>query len=391
MAKHSYQVALGFDPQGKSYLTQVASGIFQESRVQPDLDYVVMYPWFHLPRGLTREQMLAQTDGSITGVRQESIDLIRQNKMPTITVGPEALVLEDFPWIGPDYVGIARLACEFFAARGYRRIEYFHCGDYFTPHSLVLRDASMEAASSLRMECHVFQLDVWQPGGKGVRLDEQLTALAEYLKSVPLPCAVFAPDDHHSWRVCQACKIAGLEIPRDVSILGVRSDDYICEFSKPALSHIHIDYQEIGRLAARQIAEFVRGKAPPLRMLTRGFQIHERASSSMTAHRNPVVEAAVHYMQANLHESVSVDMIAASARVSRRTLIRRFNEILDKPPTEVLRELRLDHAKKLLSNSDLPFSEVALRCGLSDQPQLNRMIREATGKTPAQFRREYSF
>jgi len=41
---------------------------------------------------------------------------------------------------------------------------------------------------------------------------------------------------------------------------------------------------------------------------------------------------------------LTVDVIAKAARVSRHTLIRRLMNHLQKPPCDVLRELRVDHA-----------------------------------------------
>jgi len=389
MPQPHFRVTLAFDPQGKNYLTQVASGIYQQSQAQPEIEYVVSYPWFSERSAVPLEQVGMPADGTITGVRWHSLPRLKQKQQPTISVGPEGLLLEEFPWVGPDYAAVARLACEFFAARGYRRIEYFHCGGVYSPHSKILRDACQDTADLLGLECSMFQMDIHHNDPQSPTLYEQIKALANYLKNTPRPCAVFTMDDHHAWRVSEACRIAGLNIPREVSILGVRSDDYLCEFAKPALSHIHIDYQEIGRVAAQQIERYILGEQPPRHILTQGFQVRERASSSMTAHHNPVVETAVHFMQANLHDSITVDAIAKAAHVSRRTLIRRFTDILGKPPTEVLREMRIDLAKKLLSNTELPLIEVTLRCGLSDQSQLSRMIRDATGKTPAALRREY--
>ena len=48
---------------------------------------------------------------------------------------------------------------------------------------------------------------------------------------------------------------------------------------------------------------------------------------------------------------------------------------------------RVDLAKHLLQTSKAPISEIALMCGLSDQPHLNRLFRRLVGVPPSTWRR----
>jgi len=52
----------------------------------------------------------------------------------------------------------------------------------------------------------------------------------------------------------------------------------------------------------------------------------------------------------------------------------------------VLRQ-RVDRARQLLADSNLPISEVALRTGFCSQSHLSDVFRRTVGETPASFRR----
>ncbi|HYC59774.1 MAG TPA: AraC family transcriptional regulator [Thermoanaerobaculia bacterium] len=52
-----------------------------------------------------------------------------------------------------------------------------------------------------------------------------------------------------------------------------------------------------------------------------------------------------------------------------------------------LRGIRVEHARRALLESDKPIAEVALECGFFDQSHLSRVFRDATGTTPARYRR----
>jgi AraC-like DNA-binding protein len=54
---------------------------------------------------------------------------------------------------------------------------------------------------------------------------------------------------------------------------------------------------------------------------------------------------------------------------------------------EHLRDLRVQHACRLLATSDRPFAEIAVDAGFCDQSHLCRAVRRHTGLTPGALRR----
>ena len=56
------------------------------------------------------------------------------------------------------------------------------------------------------------------------------------------------------------------------------------------------------------------------------------------------------------------------------------------PPGEYLKELRFSHAMDLLRRTDLPLTDISIRCGFCDGNYLCRLFRRRMGITPRQFR-----
>jgi AraC family transcriptional regulator len=67
-------------------------------------------------------------------------------------------------------------------------------------------------------------------------------------------------------------------------------------------------------------------------------------------------------------------------------LSREFRKHYQSTIGEFIRKRRIEHACKLLANSETALSEIALACGFSDQSHFCAMFKCHTGLTPAKFR-----
>jgi AraC-like DNA-binding protein len=76
-----------------------------------------------------------------------------------------------------------------------------------------------------------------------------------------------------------------------------------------------------------------------------------------------------------LHEPLTVDDFAKFAKVSARTLARRFADQLDVSPGRWLLNQRIAAAQALLEETDLPIEAVADKAGLSSATNLRRRFR----------------
>ncbi|MEV4555821.1 helix-turn-helix domain-containing protein [Kitasatospora sp. NPDC049285] len=90
-----------------------------------------------------------------------------------------------------------------------------------------------------------------------------------------------------------------------------------------------------------------------------------------------------------LDQPVSVEEMALRARVSARTLNRRFTEQLGISPGRWLLDRRIAATRALLEETDLPVEAIAHRVGLSSAVNLRRRFHEALRTTPAAYRRAF--
>ncbi len=93
-------------------------------------------------------------------------------------------------------------------------------------------------------------------------------------------------------------------------------------------------------------------------------------------------------MQDHVEPPLLIDNVAARLRLSTRRLERLFARAFGMPPKRYYDLIRLHRARKLLVETDLPITEVALRCGYVSPTQFSARFRETFGLSPLRQRQE---
>jgi AraC family transcriptional regulator len=88
-----------------------------------------------------------------------------------------------------------------------------------------------------------------------------------------------------------------------------------------------------------------------------------------------------------LAEPVPLADMAAVAGLSVSQFARQFKARVGVAPHQYLLRLRVDAARRMLTDGRLPIAEVATRCGFSHQEHLTRVVTARLGATPAAIRR----
>ncbi len=92
------------------------------------------------------------------------------------------------------------------------------------------------------------------------------------------------------------------------------------------------------------------------------------------------------YVQEHLADRISLDDMAASVSLSRFHFARRFRTSMDTSPHAFVLDQRVERAKTMLTRTNTPLPEIAVRCGFADQSHLNRVFKKRIGTTPGSFR-----
>jgi len=114
----------------------------------------------------------------------------------------------------------------------------------------------------------------------------------------------------------------------------------------------------------------------------------QRASiSNALDRRNPLLVRAIKAMQATIETPVSMDELAEAAGCSRRQMERLFVKYLHQTPYRYFRDLRLDHARGLMRETDLSVTEIAVASGFSSSVVFTKSFRARFGYSPAKGRK----
>lgn len=105
--------------------------------------------------------------------------------------------------------------------------------------------------------------------------------------------------------------------------------------------------------------------------------------------QEPRVAKAIRLMEEHLEELLSIQQIAQQLQLSVRMLEYLFREYLKYSPAQYYLHLRLQNARRLVTDTRLPIQEIALRTGFSSLASLSRSFREAYQQSPTQYRRHF--
>jgi AraC-like DNA-binding protein len=92
------------------------------------------------------------------------------------------------------------------------------------------------------------------------------------------------------------------------------------------------------------------------------------------------------FVDTHLGESIDLPMLAAVAGLSLHHFARQFKQSAGVTPHHFLTQKRLQRAQEMLTQTNLPLSEIAYAAGFSDQSHLARHFRHMLGTTPREFR-----
>jgi transcriptional regulator GlxA family with amidase domain len=95
------------------------------------------------------------------------------------------------------------------------------------------------------------------------------------------------------------------------------------------------------------------------------------------------------WMSAHLHKDLSVDVLAERMAMSPRNFARRFAEAVRMPPARYVQSLRIDAARRLLTDGHQPIGRIADRCGFASDEAMRTAFQRQLGVAPSEFRERF--
>ncbi|MBW8350839.1 AraC family transcriptional regulator [Bacillus sp. IITD106] len=103
---------------------------------------------------------------------------------------------------------------------------------------------------------------------------------------------------------------------------------------------------------------------------------------------NPIIKNVIHYMEENYHNDLSLDILADHCNLSKFYLIKIFKEVLGCTPSQYLLGIRLEHAKRLLLDTDWDITRICFDVGFGSLNTFERVFKRRWGVTISEFRKK---
>lgn len=94
-------------------------------------------------------------------------------------------------------------------------------------------------------------------------------------------------------------------------------------------------------------------------------------------------------LQASIGTSISVDEMAAHAKLGRRTFLRRFQRATGLKTSAYVQQLAVSRARERLERTNETVSEIAYAVGYEDPGAFRRMFAHWMGLSPGEYRRRF--
>lgn len=364
---------------GRSYGRQIIRGIGDYARIHG--------PWlFHLPIDGDPQEIPPKEEWAGDGIiaqpkhNERFVQQLAKCRLPTVTLsGPPGV--SGLPSVLADQQAVAELAMAHFRERGFVRFAYCAIASerFWPPTGELFRKLAEEKGQP----CDVYQ-PAYDPRARTLRLAH----LGEWLKSLRKPVGLLAGNDLRAREVLDACRLAGLNVPEAVAVLGVNDDELICELANPPLSSVMHNARRIGYEAAALLHRMLNGekcvedvRVPPL-------GVHTRQSTDLLAIEDPEIATAVRFIRENACQGICVQEVLDQVALSRRSFEMRFRKAIGRPPHEEIRRVQLERVKTLLLQTDYTLERIAELTGFSTAQYLAGLFRRVMKTTPGTFRRE---
>ena len=95
------------------------------------------------------------------------------------------------------------------------------------------------------------------------------------------------------------------------------------------------------------------------------------------------------YVLKQFRSEIRIEQIASVAGMAPAAFCRYFRKRTGKSFVEYLNELRISHARKLLTEADLSVSQVGFACGFNNISHFHRQFKQQIGTTPMRYQANY--
>ena len=334
-------------------------------------------------------------DGILAQATPEMVDLAARAGVPVVDVWRDSRVTAPIDCVFPDFAKAGRLVGQHLVSRGFEHFGYVvnrgaQAQATLCDDTLLGGDALGFAAyvTARGFACARFIAPPIVHANAGV-WRRWSTAIRKWTAAQPRPLGLFVPNDMLCRHIADMAPDLELNVPHDLGLVCADNEPNHCLLSSPSLTAIDLGFRRVGYEAAALLDRMLAAGGPRSEreiLLVEPHALYPRGSTDAVAVEDPLVAAAMRFILEHTHKPIQVGDVARKAATTRRTLERRFREVLDRTVMQEILRCRLDRLKRRLAESDIPIKILTIDSGFNSPRVLYETFVREEGISPSAYR-----
>lgn len=324
--------------------------------------------------------------GLIAGLSKQQ--LAKLNVPMVVFGGPENGDKKDhWPSVMSDHIAIGEMAAEYLINQGLKHFAF--CGPEQVggdPWWLMRVEGFAR-----RLSASGFDYTLYKPSKSLEVWGKRQEALAQWLRGLEKPVGIMAFFDERARELIEACRVAEISVPSEVSIIGVDNDEWLCNLSKPMITSVDTGVRRLGYEAASLLDRLLSGEKlsnEPIRLLPE--RVVERGSTEYLGFTNSAVSEAVKYIRTHACDPITVTDVLDEVGLSMSKAHRDFKAALGRSVHQEIQRVQMEQVKHLLVTTNQSIKQISYACGFENTKYMSKLFHKLVGQTPSDFRRAHS-
>lgn len=309
----------------------------------------------------------------------EKMDLLKELDIPVVLQNYHHRSITYSNLTG-DYKETGRMAAQFFIKRMFRNFAY--CGVKGVVWSDERREGYQQEVTHAGGYFYCFESDKQEAE---IRAD-----VTSWLQRLPKPVALFCCDDAYALFISETCKMSGIRIPEEISLLGVDNDELMCHISDPPISSIELGIERGGYMMGKLIdMQLKKEYNSNFNIVIKPIRIELRQSTEKYNIADPHVREVMRYIDNHYTLSnLSIEAMLADIPLSRRSIEIKFKQTMKVSIYQYILICRCNLLAGLLLSTQRSLRDLSIEVGFKDYNNVAHIFKKYKNCTPEEYRRK---
>ena len=323
-------------------------------------------------------------DGVIASIHTRRLAAkLRALGVPVVNVSGSVREGVDFPRVTSDARAVMRMAILHLREKGLKHLAF--CGEPQRPFIDFWTDAFCSVMAEDGAEPVIYQTSTRI--GPKAGLEARQNDRRRWIESLPKPVGIIGWATGICRHLAIACTESNIKVPEEVAILSLETEDLLGRVVHPPLSGVDIPIRRIGYEAAAQLDRLLHGEpATPHEIHLPPLGVTTRQSTDLVACADPQMQQVLRFIRDHAHEGIDVRAVLKSVPMARRSLERRFQELIGRSPADEIRRVKINKVRHLLDTTNMSIPDIAEACGFKYVEHMIPVFKKHHGNTPSRYR-----